>query len=55
MDATVISRYAGMGGATASVAAEPQRDLVHYAKSAAAHVIPDALTHIPIRRPAFSR
>jgi hypothetical protein len=28
MDATVIIRYAGMGGA-ASVAAEPQRDLLH--------------------------
>jgi hypothetical protein len=49
MDATVISRYAGMGGATASVAAEPQRDLLHHAKSAAPQVMTDALAHIPIR------
>ena len=43
MDATVISRYAGMGGATASVAAEPQRDLLHHAKSAAPQVMAAAL------------
>ena len=49
MDATVISRDAGMGGATASVAAEPQRDLLHHAKSAAPQVMTDALAHIPIR------
>ena len=45
MDATVISRYAGMGGATASVAAEPQRDLLHHAKSAAPQVMAAALAH----------
>jgi hypothetical protein len=28
MDATVMSRYTGVGVATASAAAEPQRDLV---------------------------
>jgi hypothetical protein len=54
MDATVISRYAGIGGAAASVAAEPQRDLSH-AKSAAPQVMADALAHDPIRRPAFRR
>ena len=52
MDATVISRYAGMGGATASVAAEPQRDLLHHAKSAAPQVMADALAHTPIRSDA---
>jgi len=48
MDATVISRYAGMGGATASVAAEPQRDLLHHAKSGAPQAMADALAHTPI-------
>jgi hypothetical protein len=55
MDATVISRYAGMGGATASVAAEPQRDLSHHAKSApAASDGRRTGAHIPIRpEPGF--
>jgi hypothetical protein len=44
MGATVSSRYAGMGGATASVAAKPQRDPLH-AKSAPPQVMADALAH----------
>jgi hypothetical protein len=48
----VISRCAGMGGATASVADERSGTLLHHAKSAAPQVMADALAHTPIRSDA---